>query len=178
VTSIGKVEGKGVPSAAIRRLAHRPSIAVWNSCNECSASGLYVSFVMTLVAEEDLSRPIWPGCPSSGWASGVHRLTGLPNGQKLSSTAGGSGFRRLEASYRKTPAIETDTETMLVELESGTPLARLADGTGQAPAVAVATAVAETEAATKAAGAAHTCTFEPDTGYQNAAGGKRNKQTP
>ena len=40
-----------------------------------------------IVAAEDGSRPIWPGCPSLGWSSGVHRLTGLPNGKKFSSVA-------------------------------------------------------------------------------------------
>ena len=84
----GTEEEKQELQNAIRRLAHRPSIALWNSCNECSASGLYVSSVMTTVAQEDTSRPIWPGCPSDGWASGVNRLSGLPNGKKLESNAG------------------------------------------------------------------------------------------
>ena len=44
----------------VRQLAHHPSIAVWNACNECSGRGLYVTLVMTTVAEEDDSRPIWP----------------------------------------------------------------------------------------------------------------------
>ena len=29
---------------------------------------------------EDPSRPPWPACPSDGWASGVDRLSSLPNG--------------------------------------------------------------------------------------------------
>ena len=51
----------------LRRLAHHPSIFVWNACNECGGGGLYTSFAMTKVAEVDASRPIWPSCPSSGW---------------------------------------------------------------------------------------------------------------
>lgn len=31
-------------------------------------------------AQEDVSRVLWPSSPSIGWASGVDRLTGLPNG--------------------------------------------------------------------------------------------------
>lgn len=42
---------------------------------------------MALVAKEDASRPIWPGCPSKGWKTGVNRLTGLPNGRPLASAA-------------------------------------------------------------------------------------------
>ena len=42
---------------------------------------------MTIVSTEDRSRPIWPACPSLGWAAGVHRLTGLPNGNALKSVA-------------------------------------------------------------------------------------------
>jgi len=111
--------------------------AVWNSCNECSASGLYVSFVMTLVAQEDASRPIWPGCPSKGWATGVHRLTGLPNGRPLSSAA------------------EAEVEPELALATAGS--------TG---------ALAAADGAEMAASTAPSCTFEPDVGYQNPAGGK------
>ncbi len=35
------------------------------------------------MAQEDPSRPQWPSNPSNGWASGVDRLTGLPNGLPL-----------------------------------------------------------------------------------------------
>mmetsp|Transcript_13513 Transcript_13513/g.24201 ORF Transcript_13513/g.24201 Transcript_13513/m.24201 type:complete len:984 (-) Transcript_13513:1826-4777(-) len=67
----------------IRRLSHHASIIVWNSCNECvvipfTPTGIYASFVMKVVAEEDISRILWPSCPSNGWTSGVHRLTSLP----------------------------------------------------------------------------------------------------
>jgi hypothetical protein len=64
----------------VRGLSHHPSVAVWDGCNECNGQGLYASFVMTTVAEEDTSRAIWPSCPSGGWKSGVDTLWGLPNG--------------------------------------------------------------------------------------------------
>ena len=35
-------------------------------------------FVLTTVAREDLSRPLWPACPAHGWQTGVHKLTSLP----------------------------------------------------------------------------------------------------
>merc|ERR1712232_1033642 len=78
-------------SHQVRRLSHHPCILVWNSCNECSASGLYVSFVMTQVAQEDRSRPIWPGCPSAGWSAGVRRLDSLPTGAPLASKSKENG---------------------------------------------------------------------------------------
>jgi hypothetical protein len=43
-----------------------------------TSTGVYASFVMTVVAQEDASRPIWPSCPARGWASGVEKLTSLP----------------------------------------------------------------------------------------------------
>ncbi|EDQ89170.1 uncharacterized protein MONBRDRAFT_25837 [Monosiga brevicollis MX1] len=72
----------------IRRLSHHPSICIWDGCNECqvvigSDTGIYATFVMTLVAEEDGSRVVWPSCPADGWKSGVNRLTAAPNGQPL-----------------------------------------------------------------------------------------------
>ena len=54
------------------------SVALWNSCNECSAAGLYTSFVMRIVAAEDASRPVRRmeneaggarGCTRTPWAS-------------------------------------------------------------------------------------------------------------
>eukprot|EP00698_Gefionella_okellyi_P004282 TRINITY_DN13971_c0_g1_i1.p1 TRINITY_DN13971_c0_g1~~TRINITY_DN13971_c0_g1_i1.p1 ORF type:complete len:1022 (-),score=216.49 TRINITY_DN13971_c0_g1_i1:104-3169(-) len=71
----------------IRRLSHHPSIVIWDGCNECGGQGLFASFVVTTVASEDTSRPVWPSCPSRGWLSGVDRLTGLPNGQALTPRA-------------------------------------------------------------------------------------------
>lgn len=67
----------------VRRLTEHPSVAIYDSCNECSASGLYTSFVMTTIVDEDPSRTPWPASPSKGWASGVDSLTGLPNGKPL-----------------------------------------------------------------------------------------------
>ncbi|CAE8627680.1 unnamed protein product [Polarella glacialis] len=74
----------------VRRLSHHPSIAVWDGCNECQVimgtpTGIYATFVLTVVAQEDQSRPIWPSCPAVGWATGVHRLTSLPNGNALTT---------------------------------------------------------------------------------------------
>jgi beta-mannosidase len=69
----------------VRRLSHHPSIAHWDSCNECGGGGVWDSFVATTVAEEDNSRPIWPSCPAAGWSTGVDMLTGLPNGNALST---------------------------------------------------------------------------------------------
>ena len=69
----------------VRRLSAHPSVALWTACNECSGAGLYESFVMTTVVEEDPSRPPWPASPSKGWASGVDALWSLPNGEPLAS---------------------------------------------------------------------------------------------
>lgn len=67
----------------VRRMAHHPSIFLWSACNECGGAGTYASFVSPTIVGEDDSRVIWPSCPSSGWATGVHTLTGLPNGSPL-----------------------------------------------------------------------------------------------
>jgi beta-mannosidase len=68
----------------IRRLSAHPSIAVWTGCNECEnaeyGSRYVPTLVTSLIAAEDPARPVWPACPSEGWASGVDMLTGLPNG--------------------------------------------------------------------------------------------------
>eukprot|EP01051_Picozoa_sp_SAG22_P033879 SAG22_NODE_15066_length_358_cov_0.602317_1_plen_66_part_10 len=48
-----------------------------------TATGIYATFVMTVVAEEDQSRAIWPSCPALGWTGGVDRLTSIPNGKPL-----------------------------------------------------------------------------------------------
>ena len=67
----------------IRRLSSHPSIAVWDGCNECqvllnTSTGIYASFVMSVVAEEDASHAIWPSCPARGWEGGVDKLTARP----------------------------------------------------------------------------------------------------
>ena len=67
----------------LRRLAHHPSVFLWSACNECGGGGTYESFVSPTIAAEDPSRAIWPSCPSLGWATGVHTLTGLPTGGPL-----------------------------------------------------------------------------------------------
>ncbi|CAJ1426374.1 unnamed protein product, partial [Effrenium voratum] len=46
---------------------------------------IYATFVMTVVAEEDDSRSIWPSCPAFGWTTGVHKLDCLPNGKPLTT---------------------------------------------------------------------------------------------
>ena len=82
----------------LRRLSHHPSIGVWEACNECGGYGRYADFVMTTVADEDKSRPIWPSSPANGWISGVHRDTGLPNGLPLVNSPG-----RTEAAVASLP---------------------------------------------------------------------------
>jgi beta-mannosidase len=72
----------------MRRLSHHPSIVIWDGCNECQVvigtpTGIYATFVLAVVAQEDASRVIWPSCPSSGWIAGVNRLTSLPNNSTL-----------------------------------------------------------------------------------------------
>jgi len=54
-----------------RRLSAHPSIAIWDGCNEChvilnTSTGVYASFVLQTVVGEDVSRPVWPSCPSNG----------------------------------------------------------------------------------------------------------------
>jgi hypothetical protein len=44
---------------------------------------VYATFVMQTVVEEDMSRIVWPSCPSNGWAAGVDRLSAHPNGSPL-----------------------------------------------------------------------------------------------
>jgi len=71
----------------IRRLSSHPSIVLWDAVNEAGGFGLFSSFVMRTVAEEDESRIVWPASPSQGWSSGVHSLSGLPNGKPLRNQA-------------------------------------------------------------------------------------------
>jgi len=72
----------------IRRLASHTSIVIWDGCNECRVlmntdTAIYATFVLTVVAQEDQSRTIWPSCPAAGWTSGVDRLTSRPTGGAL-----------------------------------------------------------------------------------------------
>jgi len=62
----------------LRRVAPHPSLALIDACNECGGSGAFAALVAPAIAAEDPSRPLWPASPSSGWADGVDRLTGLP----------------------------------------------------------------------------------------------------
>lgn len=84
----------------IRRLSHHPAIVLWDGNNEnpvnmWQPSGLYATFVMTVVAQEDQSRAVWPSSPARGWATGVHRLYQTPNWdspQGLFTQGGGTKF--------------------------------------------------------------------------------------
>lgn len=49
------------------------------------AAELITALALPAAAAADDSRPLWPASPSAGWASGVDRLTGLPNGRTLAA---------------------------------------------------------------------------------------------
>eukprot|EP00913_Durusdinium_trenchii_P024513 g23012.t1 len=91
----------------VRRLSSHPSIVIWDGCNECTVlmgtdTGIYASFVMTVVAEEDDSRSIWPSCPAYGWSTGVHK-----KGAATIETHGyyqhGTGFPSVNGEIKLTP---------------------------------------------------------------------------
>ncbi len=72
----------------VRRLGHHASLVVIDGCNEChvilnTSTGVYATFVMQTVVDEDMSRVAWPSCPSNGWSAGVDRLSAHPNGSPL-----------------------------------------------------------------------------------------------
>ena len=69
----------------LRRISSHPALVVYSGCNECFPlqGGGIVPQLLSLVSSEDSSRAIWPACPAQGFTSGVNRLTGLPNGEKL-----------------------------------------------------------------------------------------------
>lgn len=72
---------------SVRRLAHHPSVVVFHGGNELEpinspGQELVAAFALPAVAAEVDDRPLWPASPSAGWASGVDRLTGLPNGKE------------------------------------------------------------------------------------------------
>ena len=91
----------------IRRLSHHPAIVLWDGNNEVPVnmwqpSGVFASFVMTVVAQEDQSRAVWPSSPSRGWQQACiasirrqtgtrrkafsHRVAGIPGRAVLSRT--------------------------------------------------------------------------------------------
>ena len=83
----------------IRRLSNHPSIVIWDGCNEChvvmgTGTGIYATFVMTVVAQEDASRSVWPSSPASGWTGGVNPLTSIPNGKPLTTPTQGPRFEK------------------------------------------------------------------------------------
>ena len=80
----------------IRRLSSHACIAVWAGGNEIGGGGVYSSFALTVVREQDASRPLWPASPAAGWASGVDRLWGLPKLDEVLAV-------RLNASNRDQP---------------------------------------------------------------------------
>jgi hypothetical protein len=57
--------------------------------------------------QEDTSRAVWPSCPASGWATGVHRLTGLPNGNPLTTHPAFDG--NTAAGIPSAPAVSIET---------------------------------------------------------------------
>jgi hypothetical protein len=83
-------------TSQVRRLSHHPAIVLWDSCNECvvtpnTSTFIYAAFVMTIVAQEDRSRVVWPSSPGPGWRTGVNRLYVTPNDSPggLNLTGGG-----------------------------------------------------------------------------------------
>ena len=78
----------------IRRLSHHPAIVLWDGCNEVvvnpgTPAYVFVTFVMTVVAQEDQSRVVWPSSPAKGWLTGVNKLYQTPNGDALTAPGGG-----------------------------------------------------------------------------------------
>jgi len=54
-----------------------------------SPSYVFATFVMTVVAQEDQSRVVWPSSPAAGWVTGVNTLWQTPNGKAGLTTHGG-----------------------------------------------------------------------------------------
>lgn len=92
-------EGDPTQDAELRhqvgRLSQHASIVMYDGCNECqvimgTATEVYATFVMRVVAETDPSRVVWPSCPAVGWTAGVDRLTSLPTGTPLATPKTGN----------------------------------------------------------------------------------------
>lgn len=135
----------------IRRLSHHPSIIIWDGCNEChvvigTPTGIYATFVLTIVAQEDASRAIWPSCPAAGWTNGVNRLTSLPNGSPLGLL----------------PRLHPPSATLEAEKSKyGLPTS------AAATAIATTSTAAATSSAPTAAKTDAPCTFQPDVDYDH-----------
>jgi beta-mannosidase len=110
----------------IRRLAAHPSIVIIDGCNEChvilgTPTGVYATFVLTIVASEDSSRSIWPSCPSAGWKSGVHTLDAHPNGSPLGFNPNArppSAIARAELLSTSTPQLLHNAKTITTSTSS------------------------------------------------------------
>lgn len=74
----------------VRRLSQHPSLVLYSGCNECGGQGLYTTFVMQTVVQEDQSRPIRSSSPWTGYSKGVHLLSQLPTGGVLVAEPTGS----------------------------------------------------------------------------------------
>ena len=98
--------------ANVRRLSSHASVAVWAGGNELGGSGVYASFALSAVREQDASRPLWPASPAAGWATGVDRLWGLPKlGEPLAA--------RLNASTSEQPDPRVQLNTYYMGFQGG-----------------------------------------------------------
>lgn len=76
-------------SHQLKRLGRHPSISIWSGNNE---NGVYdkgpgspyeildYDNVLYEIFRQDASRPVWPTSPSTGFAYGTNKQTGLPSG--------------------------------------------------------------------------------------------------
>jgi len=60
---------------------------------QCGGKGVYTDFVITTVVQEDASRAIRSSSPWGGYSTGVHPLTGFPDGHPLTPRATASSQR-------------------------------------------------------------------------------------
>ena len=104
---------------------------MWDGCNECDViagtpDDIFRSFVMTVVAQEDRTRAIWPSCPALGWTGGVDRLTSIPNGKVLATPKDGTPFE-IHGPYQHGggfPAVNGDStfEAVTASMHGGMPI--------------------------------------------------------